>query len=183
MTRERSWMGFVGTVLIVVVLGVAFLREPSRQEEAAAEQQAALGWSAQADYDVDAGRLTLTGILADSDTIGFSRAVSPRRFEFPADHGPHPDFKNEWWYYTGHLWTKTGDRYGFDPLMLAALAYQESGLDQSARSRAGSTSHRPTSRSRSLILSGTVSGFFCWAKVGMMMLRSRHLRTVLSRIC
>jgi cbb3-type cytochrome c oxidase subunit III len=35
------WMGFVGTVLIVVVLGVAFLLEPSRQEDAAAEQQAA----------------------------------------------------------------------------------------------------------------------------------------------
>jgi membrane-bound lytic murein transglycosylase MltF len=30
-----------------------------------------------------------------------------------------------------------GDRYGFDPLMLAALAYQESGLDQSKRSAAG----------------------------------------------
>ncbi len=30
-----------------------------------------------------------------------------------------------------------GDRYDFDHLMLAALAYQESGLDQSVRSRAG----------------------------------------------
>jgi membrane-bound lytic murein transglycosylase MltF len=30
-----------------------------------------------------------------------------------------------------------GERYGFDHLMLAALAYQESGLDQSKRSRAG----------------------------------------------
>jgi membrane-bound lytic murein transglycosylase MltF len=30
-----------------------------------------------------------------------------------------------------------GERYGFDPLMLAALAYQESGLDQSKRSAAG----------------------------------------------
>jgi membrane-bound lytic murein transglycosylase MltF len=32
---------------------------------------------------------------------------------------------------------KYAERYGFDHLMLAALAYQESGLDQSARSRAG----------------------------------------------
>ena len=30
-----------------------------------------------------------------------------------------------------------GEQYGFDPLMLAALAYQESGLDQSKRSAAG----------------------------------------------
>ena len=35
------------------------------------------------------------------------------------------------------LFEKYGERYGFDHLMLAALAYQESGLDQSVRSRAG----------------------------------------------
>jgi membrane-bound lytic murein transglycosylase MltF len=38
---------------------------------------------------------------------------------------------------TVDLFRKYGDRYGFDHLMLAALAYQESGLDQSARSKAG----------------------------------------------
>src|SRR5262249_16451966 len=32
---------------------------------------------------------------------------------------------------------KYGDRYGFDPLMLAAQGYQESQLDQKARSRSG----------------------------------------------
>jgi membrane-bound lytic murein transglycosylase MltF len=35
------------------------------------------------------------------------------------------------------IFEKYGERYGFDHLMLAALAYQESGLDQSVRSRAG----------------------------------------------
>ncbi len=35
------------------------------------------------------------------------------------------------------LFKKYGGRYGFDALMLAALAYQESGLDQSKRSRQG----------------------------------------------
>jgi len=35
------------------------------------------------------------------------------------------------------IFRKYGDRYDFDPLMLAALAYQESRLDQSARSKAG----------------------------------------------
>ena len=35
------------------------------------------------------------------------------------------------------LFRTYGDRYDFDPLMLAALAYQESGLDQSVRSKAG----------------------------------------------
>jgi membrane-bound lytic murein transglycosylase MltF len=36
-----------------------------------------------------------------------------------------------------HLFEKYGEKYDFDPLMLAALAYQESGLEQSLRSRAG----------------------------------------------
>ena len=35
------------------------------------------------------------------------------------------------------IFREYGDRYNFDPLMLAALAYQESRLDQSVRSRAG----------------------------------------------
>jgi len=38
---------------------------------------------------------------------------------------------------TVEIFKKYGDMYGFDHLMLAALAYQESGLDQSARSKAG----------------------------------------------
>jgi membrane-bound lytic murein transglycosylase MltF len=36
-----------------------------------------------------------------------------------------------------HLFEKYGDQYGFDYLMLTALAYQESRLDQSVRSAAG----------------------------------------------
>ena len=35
------------------------------------------------------------------------------------------------------LFQKYGDEYGFNPLMVAAQAYQESGLDQSLKSRAG----------------------------------------------
>jgi membrane-bound lytic murein transglycosylase MltF len=38
---------------------------------------------------------------------------------------------------TVDLFHTYGDRYGFDPLFLGAVAYQESGLDQSKRSRAG----------------------------------------------
>lgn len=34
---------------------------------------------------------------------GFERALEPRAFEFPRDHGPHPGFRTEWWYLTGHL--------------------------------------------------------------------------------
>ena len=34
---------------------------------------------------------------------GFARATAPRRFVFPADHGSHPDYRTEWWYFTGNL--------------------------------------------------------------------------------
>ena len=37
------------------------------------------------------------------DTTGFARADRPRDFTFPADHGPHPAFKAEWWYVTGNV--------------------------------------------------------------------------------
>ena len=37
---------------------------------------------------------------------GFARAIEPREFEFPRDHGPHSDFRTEWWYLTGNLETR-----------------------------------------------------------------------------
>jgi hypothetical protein len=36
-----------------------------------------------------------------------------RIFQFPADHGSHPEFKIEWWYITGHLTSEGGQRHGF----------------------------------------------------------------------
>lgn len=46
---------------------------------------------------------------------GFTVPQPRPTFEFPRDHGAHPDFKIEWWYITGHL-TTTEDqprRFGF----------------------------------------------------------------------
>jgi predicted secreted hydrolase len=45
---------------------------------------------------------------------GFAVALAPRRFEFPRDHGPHPDFGLEWWYVTGNLDAAAGERFGFE---------------------------------------------------------------------
>jgi len=43
----------------------------------------------------------------------YQRALPGRKIVFPADHYSHPDFKTEWWYYTGHLTTDSGKRYGY----------------------------------------------------------------------
>jgi predicted secreted hydrolase len=45
---------------------------------------------------------------------GFLIADGSRPLTFPTDFGPHEDFRTEWWYYTGHLRTKSGHRYGFE---------------------------------------------------------------------
>ena len=36
-----------------------------------------------------------------------------RIFQFPTDHGSHPEFKIEWWYITGHLTSEGDQRHGF----------------------------------------------------------------------
>ena len=43
----------------------------------------------------------------------YQLALPGRKLSFPADHYSHPDFKTEWWYYTGHLATESGKRYGY----------------------------------------------------------------------
>lgn len=55
----------------------------------------------------------LTEALGGADTEGYLRAERPRDFVFPADHGPHTGFRNEWWYVTGNLDAENGDRFGF----------------------------------------------------------------------
>lgn len=44
---------------------------------------------------------------------GFTRALVPREFIFPRDHGAHPEFRSEWWYFTGNLATPDGGRFGY----------------------------------------------------------------------
>jgi len=46
-----------------------------------------------------------------SPTTGSSDAPLP--VTFPGDDGPH-ETTTEWWYYTGHLFSAKGDRYGFE---------------------------------------------------------------------
>jgi len=48
-----------------------------------------------------------------TDIGNFARAFEPRPFVFPADHGPHPEFQTEWWYYTGNLQDAAGRQFGY----------------------------------------------------------------------
>jgi predicted secreted hydrolase len=45
-------------------------------------------------------------LRADADlspTEPWQRAIGPWAWQFPRDHGAHPNFKTEWWYFTGNL--------------------------------------------------------------------------------
>ena len=56
----------------------------------------------------------LADLLGAEADAGFARALESREFVFPADHGPHPAFRNEWWYVTGNLDDEDGRRFGFE---------------------------------------------------------------------
>jgi predicted secreted hydrolase len=36
-----------------------------------------------------------------------------RAFQFPRDHGSHPEYQTEWWYYSGHLTARDGAAFGY----------------------------------------------------------------------
>jgi predicted secreted hydrolase len=56
----------------------------------------------------------LADLLGSDADAAFARALAPREFVFPDDHGPHPEFRNEWWYVTGNLDDADGRRFGFE---------------------------------------------------------------------
>jgi predicted secreted hydrolase len=46
------------------------------------------------------------------DASGFAAVTPGRVLSFPADHGPHPDFRIEWWYVTANLTDAAGRAHG-----------------------------------------------------------------------
>jgi predicted secreted hydrolase len=43
----------------------------------------------------------------------WQRAIGAWDWSFPRDHGAHPSFKSEWWYFTGNVHTAQGRRFGY----------------------------------------------------------------------
>jgi predicted secreted hydrolase len=64
----------------------------------------------------DASPPASLGVLPGTaqEAAGFQQAVPGRAFVFPRDHGPHPEFRHEWWYLTGNLDAANGERFGFE---------------------------------------------------------------------
>jgi predicted secreted hydrolase len=43
----------------------------------------------------------------------WKRAEGQRSWHFPKDHGAHPEYRTEWWYFTGNLVDGGKNRYGY----------------------------------------------------------------------
>jgi predicted secreted hydrolase len=56
--------------------------------------------------------ISFTSTLLSQD---FKRALPGRIYTFPQDHFSHPEFKTEWWYYSGHLQSlgQDGKSFGY----------------------------------------------------------------------
>ena len=88
--------------------------------------------------DLATDPMSLVDLLAgEGENDGFERATRPRELRFPADHGPHPRFRNEWWYFTGNLNDAAGRAFGYQlTFFRTALAPGGGGVAESeARSR------------------------------------------------
>jgi len=44
---------------------------------------------------------------------GWKQAIGPWKWVFPKDHGSHPAFRTEWWYFTGNLMDPSKKRFGY----------------------------------------------------------------------
>ena len=86
-----------------------------------------------------AGSSRLSELLSPDDVQGYARALDPRPFSFPADHGKHPRYRNEWWYVTGNLDGADGERFGFELTIFRFSLAPAEGQDGAPRSSAWAT--------------------------------------------
>jgi predicted secreted hydrolase len=61
-----------------------------------------------------AAMAVLPAHVARTQQPSFAQALTPEPLEFPRDQGPHPDYRQEWWYLTGNLDSADGERFGFE---------------------------------------------------------------------
>jgi len=57
--------------------------------------------------------LSTQALSASNEVREWKQAIGPRPWIFPKDHGSHPEYRTEWWYFTGNLVNHYGARYGY----------------------------------------------------------------------
>jgi predicted secreted hydrolase len=54
------------------------------------------------------------GMRARGEVEPYREAAAGYHYSFPRDHFEHPEFRTEWWYYTGNVHDAKGRRFGFE---------------------------------------------------------------------
>ena len=57
--------------------------------------------------------IPVTDVLRGDPARSFAQVDRPREFLFPADHGPHTEYRTEWWYFTGNVNAGEERRFGY----------------------------------------------------------------------
>jgi predicted secreted hydrolase len=81
----------------------------------------------------------LSELLTPADADAYALALEPREFSFPEDHGPHPAYRNEWWYVTGNLDSGDGGRFGFELTIFRFALAPAANDDEMSRASAWAT--------------------------------------------
>jgi len=89
----------LGLVILVVLMGALFIFVRFFQITPA-KQIESLG--------------LMNQVLSAEEVEKFARVLGPRKFIFPQDHGPHPEYQIEWWYFTGNLQDQEQRDYGYE---------------------------------------------------------------------
>ncbi|WP_239056893.1 lipocalin-like domain-containing protein [Wenzhouxiangella limi] len=87
--------------------------------------------------------------LMSGESEDFRRVTGPEPLSFPEDHAQHPDYQNEWWYFTGNLETAEGERLGYQFTLFRFALPPGEGLDSAWATEAMWMAHLALSDGRS----------------------------------
>jgi predicted secreted hydrolase len=156
--RGRSWRGgglLAGVLTAVAVLGVVL-------------GLVILGDSGRPTAPTLRATISVAEALSGGAADGFARALAPRPLVFPADHGPHPAFRTEWWYWTGNLRVPaapgSGRRFGFQ------LTFFRTALAPAAASRPSAWGARDVYMAHLALTDVAAGGFHArdrWARAAL----------------
>ena len=72
--------------------------------------------------------ILLLALGLSTSLLSFEPVAPDYEYSFPRDHFAHPEFRTEWWYYTGNVASTEGRRFGFE-LTFFRMALEEEPAD------------------------------------------------------
>ena len=101
--KKKGWVALC-LMLILVIVGSQFFKAPSYMK-----------WVTEGFFSTTLAKKddAFNHVLSKDDPR-FARALTPQKFTFPIDHGPHNLYQTEWWYFTGNLKNAQGRQFGYE---------------------------------------------------------------------